>query len=107
MPGLINAELRSQVGFSPEARTELVTRRDIRKYAVATNQRQQKYLDGDTNFDQAYEKIVGEYKTEEQCILSSLARKELVKELGFDKFTIRTIKTVNLTKARKNVASKL
>jgi hypothetical protein len=29
------------------------------------------------------------------------------KELGFDKFTIRTIKTVNLTKARKNVAAKL
>ena len=47
MPGLINAELRSQVGLSPDARTELVTRRDIRKYAVATNQRQQKYLDGD------------------------------------------------------------
>jgi hypothetical protein len=29
------------------------------------------------------------------------------KELGFDKFTIRTIKTVSLTKARKNVAAKL
>ena len=47
MPGLINEELRSQIGLSPESRTELVTRRDIRKYAVATNQRQQKYLDGD------------------------------------------------------------
>ena len=47
MPGLINEELRSQIGLSPEPRTELVTRRDIRKYSVATNQRQQKYLDGD------------------------------------------------------------
>jgi len=47
MPGLISEELRSQIGLSPEPRTELVTRRDIRKYSVATGQRLQKYLDGD------------------------------------------------------------
>jgi len=47
MPGLISDELRSQIGLSPEPRTELVTRRDIRKYSVATGQRLQKYLDGD------------------------------------------------------------
>lgn len=47
MPGLITEELRSQIGLSPEPRTELVTRRDIRKYSVATGQRLRKYLDGD------------------------------------------------------------
>ncbi|MDH3432888.1 MAG: MaoC family dehydratase N-terminal domain-containing protein [Gammaproteobacteria bacterium] len=47
MPELITEELRSQIGLSPEPRTELVTRRDIRKYAVATGQRLRKYLDGD------------------------------------------------------------
>jgi len=47
MPGLISEELRSQIGLSPEPRTELVTRRDIRKYSVATGQRLQKYLDGE------------------------------------------------------------
>ena len=47
MPGLITEKLRSQIGLSPEPRTELVTRRDIRKYSVATGQRLQKYIDGD------------------------------------------------------------
>jgi hydroxyacyl-ACP dehydratase HTD2-like protein with hotdog domain len=47
MPELITEELRSQIGLSPEPRTELVTRRDIRKYSVATGQRLQKYIDGD------------------------------------------------------------
>jgi len=47
MSGLITEELRSQIGLSPEPRTELVTRRDIRKYSVATGQRLQKYIDGD------------------------------------------------------------
>ncbi len=47
MPSLITEELRSQIGLSPEPRTELVTRRDIRKYSVATDQRLRKYLDGD------------------------------------------------------------
>lgn len=47
MPGLITEDLRSQIGLSPESRTELVTRRDIRKYSVATGQRLRKFLDGD------------------------------------------------------------
>jgi len=47
MPGLISEDLRSQIGLSPEPRTELVTRRDIRKYSVATGQRLRRYLDGD------------------------------------------------------------
>lgn len=47
MPGLIGEDLRAQIGLSPEPRTELVTRRDIRKYAVATGQSLRKYLDGD------------------------------------------------------------
>ena len=47
MPELISEELRSKIGLSPEPRTELVTRRDIRKYSVATGQRLRKFLDGD------------------------------------------------------------
>jgi acyl dehydratase len=44
---LLSDEVLSNIGRSSEPHRELVTRRDIRKYAVATGNRQQKYLDGD------------------------------------------------------------
>ena len=44
---LLSEELLSNIGRSSEPHRELVTRRDIRKYAVATGNRQQKYRDGD------------------------------------------------------------
>ncbi len=44
---LLSDELLSNIGRSSEPRRELVTRRDIRKYAVATGNRQRKYLEGD------------------------------------------------------------
>ena len=45
--GLLTPELLANIGKAAPPRTEVVTRRDIRKYAIATNQRQRKYLDGD------------------------------------------------------------
>ena len=47
MSGLVNEELKENIGRSSEPKRELVTRREIRKYAVATGNRQRKYLDGD------------------------------------------------------------
>jgi acyl dehydratase len=47
MTGLLTEELLANIGKRSEPRRELVTRRDIRKYAVATGNRQRKYLDGD------------------------------------------------------------
>jgi hypothetical protein len=47
MSGLITPEMLAHVGRSDAPRSELVTRRDIRKYAVATGQRERRYLDGD------------------------------------------------------------
>jgi len=44
---LLSEELLSNIGRSSEPHRELVTRRDIRKYAVATGNRQRKYIDGD------------------------------------------------------------
>jgi acyl dehydratase len=44
---LLTDDLLATIGRSSEPRRELVTRRDIRKYAVATGNRQRKYLDGD------------------------------------------------------------
>jgi hydroxyacyl-ACP dehydratase HTD2-like protein with hotdog domain len=44
---LLTAELLAHIGKSAPPQTELVTRKDIRKYAVATDQRLRKYLDGD------------------------------------------------------------
>jgi hydroxyacyl-ACP dehydratase HTD2-like protein with hotdog domain len=44
---LLSDELLSNIGRSSEPRRELVTRRDIRKYAVATGNRQRRYLEGD------------------------------------------------------------
>ena len=41
-PGLL-----ARIGSSTPPQTEVVTRRDIRKYAIATGQRLRKYLDGD------------------------------------------------------------
>jgi len=45
--GLVSEELLANVGRQSIPRREIVTRRDIRKYAVATGNRQRKYLDGD------------------------------------------------------------
>ena len=45
--GLLTPELLANIGKTDAPRTEVVTRRDIRKYSIATNQTQRKYLDGD------------------------------------------------------------
>ena len=47
MDSLLSPDLLAHIGRSAEPKKELVTRRDIRKYAVATGSRQRKYLDGD------------------------------------------------------------
>ena len=47
MSALLSDELLANIGRSALPQRELVTRRDIRKYAVATGSRQRKYLDGD------------------------------------------------------------
>ncbi|MEM8562092.1 MAG: MaoC family dehydratase N-terminal domain-containing protein [Pseudomonadota bacterium] len=47
MTELLSKELLSTIGRKAPPKRELVTRRDIRKYAVATGNRQRKYLDGD------------------------------------------------------------
>lgn len=47
MGSLLDEAVLSQIGASAPPRSELVTRRDIRKYAVATGQRLRKFLDGD------------------------------------------------------------
>jgi hydroxyacyl-ACP dehydratase HTD2-like protein with hotdog domain len=44
---LLNKELLANIGRSSTPRQELVARREIRKYAVATGQRQRRFLDGD------------------------------------------------------------
>ena len=44
---LLSEDLLENIGRTSEPRREIVTRRDIRKYAVATGNRQRKYLDGD------------------------------------------------------------
>ncbi|MEM8496772.1 MAG: MaoC family dehydratase N-terminal domain-containing protein [Pseudomonadota bacterium] len=40
-------DVRSAIGRTAAPRTEVVTRRDIRKYSIATGQTERKYLDGD------------------------------------------------------------
>jgi hydroxyacyl-ACP dehydratase HTD2-like protein with hotdog domain len=47
MGSLLDEKVLSYIGNASPSRTELVTRRDIRKYAVATGQRLRKFLDGD------------------------------------------------------------
>jgi hydroxyacyl-ACP dehydratase HTD2-like protein with hotdog domain len=47
MTGLVDAALLAHIGRQTAPQRELVTRRDIRKYAIATGNRQRKYLDGD------------------------------------------------------------
>ena len=44
---LLTPDLLANIGRCSEPRREQVTRRDIRKYAVATGSRQRRYLDGD------------------------------------------------------------
>jgi 3-methylfumaryl-CoA hydratase len=47
LAGLLTDEHRAWIGKAEPARTVEVSRRDIIKYAVATQQTQRKYLDGD------------------------------------------------------------
>ena len=47
MSGLLTPEIKNAIGRKTDPRVEIVTRRDLRKYAVATDQTQRKYLDGD------------------------------------------------------------
>lgn len=47
MASLLTPETLAWIGRSATPVTETVTRREIRKYAAATEQRQRKYLDGD------------------------------------------------------------
>ncbi len=47
MSKLLTNDLLANIGRSAPPREELVTRRDIRKYSVATGQRLQKFLAGD------------------------------------------------------------
>ena len=44
---LLTPELLAHIGNSAAPKKELVTRKDIRKYAIATGQRLRKYLAGD------------------------------------------------------------
>ena len=46
MSSLLSEQMLGNIGRSSPPKTELVTRRDIRKYSVATDQRLKKYLDG-------------------------------------------------------------
>lgn len=47
MSGLLSEELLANIGKQAPPRTEVVTRRDIRKYAIATGQRDPRFLAGD------------------------------------------------------------
>ncbi len=46
MSALLTPELLANIGKTEAPRTEVVTRRDIRKYSIATDQTQRRYLDG-------------------------------------------------------------
>jgi hydroxyacyl-ACP dehydratase HTD2-like protein with hotdog domain len=45
--GLLSEELLSHIGRTSAPRTELVSRREIRKYAIATGWKKKEYLGGD------------------------------------------------------------
>lgn len=47
MSELLSPALLANIGKQSSPRSEVVTRRDIRKYAIATGQTQRRYLDGD------------------------------------------------------------
>jgi hydroxyacyl-ACP dehydratase HTD2-like protein with hotdog domain len=47
MAALLSPALLAQIGNRSEPQTELVTRKDIRKYSIASGQRLRRYLDGD------------------------------------------------------------
>lgn len=44
---VLTPEVLAYIGRKSEPRSEVVTRRDLRKYAIATSQTQRRYVDGD------------------------------------------------------------
>ncbi len=47
MSSLLSDELLANIGRAAQPRSELASRREIRKYSIATDQRLRKFLDGD------------------------------------------------------------
>lgn len=47
MANLLTEDILQHIGNTAPPKKELVTRRDIRKYSIATDQKQEKYLNGD------------------------------------------------------------
>ena len=47
MSSLLSDELLANIGSSTQPRSKLASRREIRKYSIATDQRLRKFLDGD------------------------------------------------------------
>ena len=69
MSDLLSPELLANNGHSSEPRQELVARREIRKYPLATSQQQRKFLNGEIpegkfrtpiNFSNKFDNSVGD-----------------------------------------------
>lgn len=80
MGSLLTPELMENVGRTAEPKKELVTRRDIRKYSVATDQRLKKYLAGDEAPPMYYIALFWDVVELDQLLPDGLSKDALIPE---------------------------
>ncbi|GIX29755.1 MAG: hypothetical protein KatS3mg124_0227 [Porticoccaceae bacterium] len=85
MSGLVTPELLAHVGRKSEPRRELVTRRDIRRYAIATGNRERKYLDGEIAPPMFYLALFWPVAEREELLPDGVARDPLLPEFPLKK----------------------
>ncbi len=78
---LVTPELRAAIGRTGPAVTVEVTRREIRKYAVATRQRLKRYLDGDEAPPMFHYMLFRELEELDRLRSDGLSRDSLIPEL--------------------------
>jgi hydroxyacyl-ACP dehydratase HTD2-like protein with hotdog domain len=81
MGATLDPDLQACVGRTAPPQTEVVTRRDIRKYAVATGQRLARYLDGDEAPPTFHVALFWPVVPREQLLPDGVARDGLIPEV--------------------------
>lgn len=85
MGGLLTPELLAHIGRQAEPQKELVTRRDIRKYAIATGQRLRKFLDGDQAPPMYYIPLFWELVELDQLAEDGISKDPLIPEFPLNR----------------------
>ncbi len=91
---VLTPDLLATIGRKSEPQREIVTRRDIRKYAVATGNRQRKYLDGDLAPPMFHVPLFWDVVELDQLTPDGVSIDSFVKKITYQKLSVDGIKNI-------------